>query len=192
MPHRGDQQPEGGERGQDAQQVDQPVERSADAADIGRKGRDQADPARQCAKHQPGEEPRQAVGAARLAFEREVGLEAAPDQRAHRPGQRRKQDDAQRKDQRRIEPRRVGTGRSWLEHHERRAGVEAPARDAAVLDLGRKTLTGAGVAPNERLDLDPVARAGAKAVEPRKADLAILGQPDLHLSEQPEQAHEIG
>src|SRR3546814_2736120 len=122
----------------------------------------------------------------------EIGLEAWAHRRAHRPRQRREQDDAEGEEQRGVKPCGVDAGRSGFEYHEGRSGIDAPAHDAAVLDLGGEPFAGAGVAPYEGFDFDPVARAGAEAVERGNADLAVLGQPDGRLAEQAEQAHDIG
>src|SRR3546814_2734973 len=53
----------------------------------------------------------QAIGAERLALQRELGLEAAAHQRAYRPRQCREQDDAEGDDQRRVEPGGVDADR---------------------------------------------------------------------------------
>src|SRR3546814_15655572 len=85
---------------------------------------------------EPSEDTAQAIGAERLALQRELGLEAAAHQRAYRPRQCREQDDAEGDYQRRVEPGGVDAGGRGLEHHEGLAGVDAPAHDAALLDFG--------------------------------------------------------
>src|SRR3546814_20925047 len=67
---------------------------------------------------EPSEDTAQAIGAERLALQRELGLEAAAHQRAYRPRQCRAQDDAEGDDQRRVEPGGVEAGGGGLEHPE--------------------------------------------------------------------------
>src|SRR3546814_18439346 len=74
--------------------------------------------------------------AERFALEGESGLVTATHQRTNRPRQRREQDDAEGERQRGVKPCGVDAGRSGFEYHEGRSGIDAPAHDAAVLDLG--------------------------------------------------------
>src|SRR4029453_13893094 len=78
-----------------------------------------------------------------------------PDQRGSRPGEERENQNDAGKDEKRKQPRGRQPTRHWFKNHEGK-GIDAPANNAIVLDLGGQSFVRILIAPEHRADFTPL------------------------------------